>query len=348
MVSPVAGVLPPLPEAQAMKLAHFLVPVAVLVFATQAVAQPNPLIRTLPAGAASTETLGKLLRDLAFEPKALSPDVFQVSVVRDHWPVHVMLSLSTDGRRIWMESKFAPVEEPDRVPASAWKKLLEANEKIGPAHFTFEPGDRRIHLYKPFENQNLTSERLQREIEQFDLTVRKTQEFWRGDNFKPVLPLAESAKANVPDLSAPKVEVPALPASREVDPAERLMGEWKIVELHLKGRRTPDDIVNSRKPSLTVRAARDGEFGTAGKGKVVAELRTGSDGGRTVCVDLSGVTLTGARPIDFIDEREKKEQGIYKLEGETLTLCFAAPGEPRPTEFNSSDAKSWTIVLKKK
>ena len=100
---------------------------AVLVAALAAgplAAQPDPLVRPLPPAAAGTETLGKFLRELGFEPKALSPDVYQVTVERDRWPVHVMLSLSTDGRRVWLECKFDPIEDQDKVPSLAWKRLL--------------------------------------------------------------------------------------------------------------------------------------------------------------------------------------------------------------------------------
>ena len=90
MVPPVAGVNSPLREALSMKLAPLFGSLVAFVLASHAAAQPNPLVRPLPTGAASTEVLGALLRDLAFQPKALSPDVFQVTVERDRWPVHIM------------------------------------------------------------------------------------------------------------------------------------------------------------------------------------------------------------------------------------------------------------------
>jgi uncharacterized protein (TIGR03067 family) len=310
---------------------------AVALLYVPALAQPDPLVRPLPPAATGTETLGKFLRDLGFEPKSLSPDVFQVSVERDRWPVHVMLSLSTDGRRIWLESKFAPIEEPDKAPPTAWKRLLEANEKIGPAHFAFDKADRRIHLYKSFDNQALSAERLRLEIDHFDTTVRKTQDYWRGENFKPVIG-SNDAPAPTPPAVPVKQDVPVLPVSREVGDAEKLVGEWDVVEIHLKGRQTPRDVLTDRKASI--------QFKPAGPGKLTADIRTGPDATRTVRVSLDPDRPT--KLVDFVDDQERSEVGIYKLDGITLTLCFAAPGEPRPVAFTTGEeSKNWVIVLKR-
>jgi len=51
------------------------------------------------------------------------------------------------------------------------------------------------------------------------------------------------------------------------------------------------------------------------------------------------------KAIDFYNHKSPTIRGIYELNGSELTLCTAAPGESRPTDFKTS-ALSGTILTK--
>lgn len=44
---------------------------------------------------------------------------------------------------------------------------------------------------------------------------------------------------------------------------------------------------------------------------------------------------------------ERVLQGIYQIDRDTLTYCFAQPGHPRPTEFKGSGGTVYCCVLKR-
>jgi len=54
------------------------------------------------------------------------------------------------------------------------------------------------------------------------------------------------------------------------------------------------------------------------------------------------------KAIDYVNlagaNKGKSQQGIYKLEGDVLTVCIAPPGAPRPAEFASSPGDKRTLT----
>lgn len=262
---------------------------------------------------ATSEQLGKLLKEMGYDPQALSDEVWQVSVDRDNWKVHIMIALTRDADRVWLESKFAPIADPAIVPASAWLKLLEENERISPAHFAYDKSDKRIHLYRAFDNQNVAAARIKKEIEAFDAIVRRTQAVWRAENFAPIETL------------------PIVPREAPKDPAALFNGKWRIVRIELKGESTTSEKL-PKDPFLAI----DG---------TTAILNTGLDPERKVTLRVDPTRKPAQ--IDFIDN-ERIEHGIYHFQGELLTICVAPAGADRPKQFATQvNGKTWLLILKK-
>jgi len=115
----------------------------------------------------------------------------------------------------------------------------------------------------------------------------------------------------------------------------RLDGEWSMVSGEASGQAMPAEMVKTGK-----RVAKDGEV-------------TITIGGRTYF--KATFTIDAAKKPAAIDyemtegpTKGKKQLGIYKLDGETVTFCFAAPGKERPTEFTAKEGIERTLSVWKR
>jgi uncharacterized protein (TIGR03067 family) len=51
------------------------------------------------------------------------------------------------------------------------------------------------------------------------------------------------------------------------------------------------------------------------------------------------------KTIDLTPAGAKPILGIYKLEKETLTICYGEPGKPRPTAFAAKAGSGHTLMV---
>ncbi|WP_439625970.1 TIGR03067 domain-containing protein [Gemmata sp.] len=117
-----------------------------------------------------------------------------------------------------------------------------------------------------------------------------------------------------------------LAAQKEPTDAERLQGEWEVITLEQEGNDLAD-FVKKKTPAFAFEGtaytfkleglrAEAGEFKLDPKAKVPA-------------VDCK---------ITAGEHKGKTQLGIYRLDGDALTICFAEEGaEKRPTAFKTVD-----------
>jgi uncharacterized protein (TIGR03067 family) len=152
----------------------------------------------------------------------------------------------------------------------------------------------------------------------------KTFEAAPGSGF--ALETLERAAAIVDEEKiATPAEAPA-PSSAN-DPAPEIEGEWQMTACVANGYPVPESMVKTGR-----RVAHNGHtesfFGTQ---RLLQARYT---------VDRAAVPHT----IDYTLKNGQRQFGIWKLEGGTLHICFAPPGQPRPADFTgarSSTLTSW-------
>jgi len=273
-----------------------------------AFAQPEKGLDPSKKNSLRSEQLGPLLKEMKLDSGPLAAGVSQISLEHDGWKVHIMISIPGDGDRIWLESKFAQIEKPDLVPAAAWRKLLEENERISPSHFSFDKMDKRVHLHRAFRNVDVSSERLKKEIERFDEIVRQTHDSWRAENF-----------------SVPK------------DPMDGLKGKWYIVRFVVNGESLPEEMLRDAKSP--------DQRSTVIIEDNLATIRLGAEKPRIYKVKID--PARNPKQIDFISDNAV-ELGIYNFQTGLLSLRFSGKGEPRPQKFETDDKNNhFKMVLRK-
>jgi uncharacterized protein (TIGR03067 family) len=111
---------------------------------------------------------------------------------------------------------------------------------------------------------------------------------------------------------------------------KRQQGTWKAISSIYEGQEAPAEIVRS----ITR---------TVEKDHVVWKRDGKSFAGTRITLDPS----RDPKAIDVIPDggpnRDERVLGIYKLEGDRLTICMAAPGKPRPTEFKAEKGSGWIL-----
>jgi uncharacterized protein (TIGR03067 family) len=117
---------------------------------------------------------------------------------------------------------------------------------------------------------------------------------------------------------------------------EKLQGTWQVVIQEREGMKAPEELVEM------LRIAYKGDHYTFFLGARV--------------VDEGTIVLDPSKEPRSIDNKpgigpHKGETipGIYKLEGDKLSLCYAPAGKERPTEFKTElDSGRWRYVLKRR
>ena len=129
---------------------------------------------------------------------------------------------------------------------------------------------------------------------------------------------------------------PALKESPAKD--QDIVGEWVVESTQVVGR-----------PAPALRETMRYEFRADGKWLVYREGQRA-----TANMERGYTTNPKADPptIDFIldasDQERPMRPGIYKLEGNTLTLCIGRRGKPRPTSFDVSTESPGTVYVLKR
>jgi RNA polymerase sigma factor (sigma-70 family) len=114
-----------------------------------------------------------------------------------------------------------------------------------------------------------------------------------------------------------------------VSDMKRLEGVWTLIAMESAGKKASDDEVKKNAVSLDC----------AGDKAVVRQ------GGELHAARVRLDPAKEPKQIDLIVARHEVHQGIYRLEGDTLTICKSHPPAERPTAFATKAGARWPLLL---
>lgn len=174
--------------------------------------------------------------------------------------------------------------------------------------FNYDPSSKWLFLFCAIDNRDISPAILRKSVDAFDRSVETTYPHWNAQVLQPI---------RVVDSEAAK-------ATRQ-----KLQGTWKGVTHVLDGQSTD---LSNRSVLITFTDK-----------KLVLNVD-----GTTTSATLVFPENQGANAFDFAYDAGGLENGILKLEGNTLTLCTAGNKKPRPTSFTAEAGAGNTLLILKK
>jgi uncharacterized protein (TIGR03067 family) len=119
------------------------------------------------------------------------------------------------------------------------------------------------------------------------------------------------------------------------DDLDKLQGTWQLVAMEVEGHEVPAEELGGRTAEY--------------RGNRLL-LRAGDAVRRRGLVTLD--PSRNPKAVNTWDQdgpfEDQTVPGIYELDGETLKVCFARPGEPRPKEFGTKGDNGFLYCVYKK
>jgi len=137
-------------------------------------------------------------------------------------------------------------------------------------------------------------------------------------------------------FAIPLVAAPAKEGKDDKDDLKKLAGDWTVTAWRQSGSDLDKEDLEGSKW-----AVKDGKY--------KFELGGNEEEG-TIKLDPSKKVPTIDLAITEGNDKGKEQPGIYKIDGDTVTFCFARPGaKDRPTDFTSTeDNQNILITVKRK
>jgi hypothetical protein len=247
-----------------------------------------------------------MLVNLGYEPKLNADQKSNIQIDRESTVLYYLIS--TVPESLMLRVTVAEVPEDLELAAPALQAFLKANERIAPALFQYDAGNRHLQLVAYVPNAGFTPARLKREIEAFDEIARTTKPLWNGNPFRRIQP--NSIPATVAEL-----------------------GRWEGAYELSEGSLLDGNALSAEQRSLIkIRITAEGEMRFEGKSEFVR-----------LVIDPS--LAPGA--VDFVIGSNAPQLARYRLEGDVLTFHAAPADADRPAKDSPPAAKDTLLICRR-
>ena len=135
-----------------------------VILANPATADDNDTPKQPPKASSSVltdESLGVMLEQLGFEPKANKTNsgsiFYNVDIEHEGWTLPYIVELSPNKKFVWISISICTLSEGQQPSAEVLQKLMEENDRNGPAKISFSKQSRKIILALALFNHGITA-----------------------------------------------------------------------------------------------------------------------------------------------------------------------------------------------